>query len=71
MSLRPHASDHLPPLAGVRIIVSMLPSAKSVRDAYLGRDGVVKAEGGCIPSLFIDCSTAEPAESQRLGDDIR
>ena len=58
-------------IAGVRVMFSMLPSAKSTRDAFLGRDGVVKAERGCIPSLFIDCSTMEPAESRRLRSEIQ
>ena len=49
----------------------MLPSVKSTHDAFLGRDGVVKADGGCIPSLFIDCSTMQPAESRRLGAEIQ
>lgn len=49
----------------------MLPSESALRQAYLGRKGVVKAEGGVKPSLFLDCSTVGPFASQEIAAEVQ
>lgn len=57
--------------AGVRVIISMLPSTSNVQRAYLGRDGIVHAEGGVRPSLLIDCSTIDPQSSREIAAEVQ
>lgn len=54
----------------MRVVISMLHSTSAVRDAYLGRDGIVKTEGGSKASLFIDCSTVSPAVTREIAAEV-
>jgi len=55
--------------AEARTVVTMLPSNPHVRKVYLGEDGLLKnsKEG----TLFIDCSTVEPAVSQEVAAEVK
>jgi 3-hydroxyisobutyrate dehydrogenase len=52
-------------LGGVDLVFSMVSTGKDLEEVYFGREGVV-AEGGKLPSVFIDCSTIAVAESAHL-----
>lgn len=51
---------------GASVVITMLPDGNIVRDAVMGKDGVLKG----IPkgSLYVDCSTVEPKLAQELYD---
>ena len=50
---------------GMAAIVSMLPTAAHVKDAYLGPAGVLAAPA-LHPHCLVDCSTVDPITSQEL-----
>ena len=58
-------------IADARVVITMLPSSSAVRDAYLGRNGLIQASRGLQPSLFIDCSTVSPATSQEIATEVQ
>ena len=53
-----------------RVVFTLLPSTSAVRDAFLGTDGITRAQGGIKPSLFIDCSTMSPAASREIAREV-
>eukprot|EP00798_Chlamydomonas_sp_ICE-L_P006802 gene6802-30773_t len=57
---------HLAEIPDVSVIVSMLPATEHVKNAYEGPDGLLKADGGVRPWLFVDCSTILPSYSAEL-----
>ncbi|KAK9812329.1 hypothetical protein WJX73_002793 [Symbiochloris irregularis] len=58
-------------MEGVRVLVTMLPTPESVRDVYLGTDGVLQAARGIHPSLLIDASTVDPQTSMEVARQMR
>lgn len=48
-------------------VITMLPSNPHVREVYLGELGVLKKVAEPEGTLFIDCSTCEPAVSKEVG----
>mmetsp|Transcript_9441 Transcript_9441/g.15271 ORF Transcript_9441/g.15271 Transcript_9441/m.15271 type:complete len:335 (-) Transcript_9441:86-1090(-) len=53
--------------AGAKTLITMLPSNPHVLKVYLdGKTGILSEAGARPGSLFIDCSTCEPAVSQQV-----
>mmetsp|Transcript_13933 Transcript_13933/g.30101 ORF Transcript_13933/g.30101 Transcript_13933/m.30101 type:complete len:383 (-) Transcript_13933:482-1630(-) len=55
---------------GVSAVITMLPATDHVREAYQGPEGLLKARGGLIPGLLLDCSTICPTYTQQLGQEV-
>lgn len=56
-------------MPGMFALVSMLPSAKSVKEAYLGAQGVLSlSEGNLQPHLIIDSSTIDPCSTKEVAE---
>jgi 3-hydroxyisobutyrate dehydrogenase len=52
---------------GLHAIISMLPSSKHVKDAYLGPHGILSLNDGTFqPHLLIDSSTIDPITSTEI-----
>mmetsp|Transcript_44821 Transcript_44821/g.113511 ORF Transcript_44821/g.113511 Transcript_44821/m.113511 type:complete len:326 (-) Transcript_44821:128-1105(-) len=56
-------------VAQARTVVTMLPSIPTVRQVYLGENGLVGASR--TGDLFIDCSTIEPATAQEVATAVQ
>lgn len=52
-----------------RTVVTMLPSGPIVRKIYLGDNGLLKSSKA--GTLFIDCSTVEPAAPQEIAEEAK
>lgn len=58
---------HLAATPGLEALVSMLPSPKHVREAYLGPQGILTLPPHELhPHLLVDCSTSDPATANEL-----
>jgi len=58
--------DHLPNLAAVDIVFSMVSTGPDLEAVYFGKDGVVGDKGGALPKIFVDCSTIAVDESAAI-----
>lgn len=51
----------------IPVVITMLSSAADAKQCYLGAKGLFKgATGGPTTSLFIDCTTVDPATTRQL-----
>lgn len=60
------ARDARDAVAGVEVVISMLPAGQHVEDLYLGRDDLLAHIDG--KALVIDCSTIAPESARRVAD---
>jgi 3-hydroxyisobutyrate dehydrogenase len=58
------AKDVKAAIAGVDVVITMLPAGEHVRDVYLGGNGVLAA--AAAGSLLIDCSTIDVATARAV-----
>lgn len=64
-----HTPVELGLIPGLSAVVSMLPSPQAVREAYLGRNGLLTGEPQTLhPSLLIDSSTIDPGTAREVAD---
>lgn len=51
---------------GVDVVFTMLPSVGTVKEVYLGPNGILSLKGGPRASLFVDCSTTDPQTARKI-----
>src|ERR1700751_342282 len=58
--------DHLPDLAAVDVVFSIVSTGPDLEAVNFGKDGVAGEKVGALPKIFVDCSTIAVDESAAI-----